>query len=122
MNPITMSDLVAALNSPHPPQLVEALPSGYYLDAHLPGAINIPHDRVDELAAELLPDRSAAIVVYCANGPCPNSAIAARRLTQLAYTDVRDYHEGTPSGSLPACRRNPEPASPPRRTRRKDRP
>ena len=34
--------------------LVEALGPAYFEDAHLPGAINIPHDRVDELAPELL--------------------------------------------------------------------
>jgi rhodanese-related sulfurtransferase len=34
--------------------------------AHLPGAINIPADRVPDLAPRLLPDRHAMIVVYCA--------------------------------------------------------
>jgi rhodanese-related sulfurtransferase len=66
----------------------------YYRKAHLPGAINIPHDRVDELAPRLLPDKTAAIVVYCANAPCKNSGIAAARLVELGYRDVRDYHEG----------------------------
>jgi rhodanese-related sulfurtransferase len=65
----------------------------YYRKAHLPGAINIPHDRVDELAPRLLPDETAAIVVYCANAPCKNSGIAAARLVELGYRDVRDYHE-----------------------------
>jgi rhodanese-related sulfurtransferase len=65
----------------------------YYRKAHLPGAINIPHDRVDELAPRLLPDKTAAIVVYCANAPCKNSGIAAARLVELGYRDVRDYHE-----------------------------
>jgi rhodanese-related sulfurtransferase len=74
--------------------VVEALPEMYYRKAHLPGAINIPHDRVDELAPRLLPDKTAAIVVYCANAPCKNSGIAAARLVELGYRDVRDYHEG----------------------------
>lgn len=91
---ITIDELRASLDSPTPPILVEALPPQYYADQHLPGAINIPHDQVDALAADLLPDRDAAIVVYCASGPCQNSGIAARRLAQLGYTDVRDYHEG----------------------------
>src|SRR5919204_6208430 len=74
--------------------LVEALGPAYYEDAHLPGAINIPHDRVEELAPELLPDKSARIVVYCASGPCQNSEIATLRLGKLGYTNVADYHEG----------------------------
>ncbi len=41
-----------------------------------------------------MPDRDAAIVVYCASGPCQNSGIAAGRLAALGYSDVSDYHEG----------------------------
>ncbi len=74
--------------------LVETLPEQYYRKAHLPGAINLPHDQVDELAPVLLPNKGAEIVVYCANLPCQNSEIAARRLTELGYTNVREYAEG----------------------------
>ena len=91
---ITLDELRDSLAGPTPPTLVEALPPQYYADQHLPGAINIPHDEVDRLAVELLPDRDAPVVVYCASGPCQNSGIAARRLAQLGYTDVRDDHEG----------------------------
>jgi rhodanese-related sulfurtransferase len=74
--------------------IVEALPAEYYEDAHLPGAINLPHSTVRERAAELLPDKDAAIVVYCANLPCPNSEVAAIVLGKLGYTNVREYAEG----------------------------
>lgn len=47
--------------------LVEALPEFMYSQGHLPGAINIPPPRVTELARKLIPDRSAEIIVYCAN-------------------------------------------------------
>ena len=74
--------------------VVEALGPMYFEDAHLPGAINIPHTEVDRLAPELLPDREATIVVYCSNTACPNSGIAAAQLSKLGYTDVRKYAEG----------------------------
>ena len=74
--------------------VVEALPASYYEEAHIPGAINIPHTEVRKLAPEMLPDKDAAIVVYCANEPCPNSGIAAHVLRKLGYTNVRDYAEG----------------------------
>jgi rhodanese-related sulfurtransferase len=74
--------------------VVEALPASYYEDGHIPGAINIPHTEVRDLAPVLLPDKDAAIVTYCANLPCPNSGIAAHVLTKLGYTNVRDYAEG----------------------------
>ena len=47
--------------------LAETLPAATYHHAHLPGAINIPPDRVGELAPQLLPDKSAEIIVYCAS-------------------------------------------------------
>ncbi len=47
--------------------LVEALPSFMYRQGHLPGAKNIPPDRVAELAPQLLPDKEEEIVVYCAS-------------------------------------------------------
>jgi rhodanese-related sulfurtransferase len=46
--------------------LVEALAPEQFQTEHLPGAINIPYDRVRELAPQLLPDKNAEIVTYCA--------------------------------------------------------
>ena len=47
--------------------LVETLAPEYYRHTHLPNAINIPPDRVAQLAPEMLPNKSADIVVYCAS-------------------------------------------------------
>lgn len=46
-------------------QLVETLPRTAYEHAHLPGALNIPPDKLKELAPRILPDKKADIVVYC---------------------------------------------------------
>jgi rhodanese-related sulfurtransferase len=91
---IDRTALKAKLERKDPIVIVEALPPRYFADAHLPGALNIPHDQVDALAPALLPDKNAEIVVYCANTPCRNSTIAAERLAKLGYTRVSDYKEG----------------------------
>lgn len=91
---ISRDELKAKLDNGEKVILIEALPKKYYRDAHLPGALNIPHDQVGELAPKLLPNKSAEIIVYCANGPCENSGVAAERLAAIGYTNVRDYHEG----------------------------
>ena len=45
-------------------QLVEVLPEQEYAEEHLPGAINIPLERLDrQAAAQLQPDRP--VIVYC---------------------------------------------------------
>jgi hypothetical protein len=48
-------------------RLVETLPATAYHHNHLPGAINLPPDDVTTLAPQILPDRNADIVVYCAS-------------------------------------------------------
>lgn len=44
--------------------LVDTLGSDYYRHSHLPGAINLPLEYVDE-ASKVLADKEAEIVVYC---------------------------------------------------------
>ncbi len=91
---ITRGELKAKLDRGEQVVLVETLGPRYYEDAHLPGAINIPHTEVHELAPEMLLDKSAEIVVYCSNRACQNSPQAARRLDALGYENVYDYEEG----------------------------
>ena len=45
--------------------LVETLPEFMYNQRHLPGAINLPPNEVQQRAAGVLPDKDAEIVVYC---------------------------------------------------------
>ena len=47
--------------------VVETLAPERFREAHLPGAVNIPPERVKELAPQLLPKKDAEIVTYCAN-------------------------------------------------------
>ena len=90
---ISRDDLHARLSSAHPPVLVEALGVGFFADAHLPGAVNIPPGQVEALAPRLLPDREGEIVVYC-SGTCSSASMVARRLEDLGYRDVTVYAGG----------------------------
>jgi len=74
--------------------VVDALGGEYYAKQHLPGAVALVEADVAARAAELLPDKAAAIVTYCSNPSCPNSQRVAERLAALGYTDVRKYREG----------------------------
>jgi rhodanese-related sulfurtransferase len=47
--------------------LVETLAEEKFRHTHLPKAVNIPPDRVAELAPAMIPDKSAEIVVYCSS-------------------------------------------------------
>ena len=91
---ITRQEIRAKLDRGDDIVIVEALGPLYFDAEHLPGARNLPHDRVDELAAEVLPDKDAFVVVYCSNTACQNSVVASRRLVELGYTNVHEYVEG----------------------------
>lgn len=75
-------------------ELVEVLSEDQYEELHLPGAINIPGDQLREQAPERIPDKDREIVVYCASPACQASSRAAKLLTDLGYTHVKDYAGG----------------------------
>lgn len=62
---ITRDELRAAIERGEPITLLEALPLPYFRKHHLPGARNLPPDRVAELAPRLIPSKDAEVVLYC---------------------------------------------------------
>jgi len=93
-NKITRDELVALLDAGKPVQFVETLRAEHFAQGHLPGAVHIHFEEVEDRAAAQLPDRDALIVTYCSNTACQNSRIAAEKLAKLGYTNVRRYEEG----------------------------
>ena len=59
---ITREELSSLIVAGKAPLLFEALPAQYFDDWHLPGARNMPHDAVAELAPRLAADKAAPIV------------------------------------------------------------
>jgi rhodanese-related sulfurtransferase len=74
--------------------LVDALSPTSYAASHLPGAINLPPEWVDDRAPRRIPDRSSDVVVYCASSTCDSSVEVAKRLIDLGYRNVSHYVEG----------------------------
>jgi rhodanese-related sulfurtransferase len=74
--------------------LVDALSPMSYAMSHLPGAINITPDWIDDRARRRIPDLDTEVVVYCADVDCDSSVAVANRLIELGYCNVRHYAEG----------------------------
>ena len=74
--------------------VVEALPEEYYRAGHIPGARHLPLEHLDRRAVSVFRDRHAPVIVYCASEACQNSHTAAKRLTELGYSDVSVYTGG----------------------------
>ena len=74
--------------------LIDALAPMSFAHSHLPGAINLPPEWVQERGPRRIPDLTTAIVVYCSSSTCDSSVIAAQRLIELGYRNVGHYVEG----------------------------
>ncbi len=60
-----------------------------YAEGHIKDALLMPYGEITERAENELPDKEQTILVYCRSGR--RSAIAAQTLTELGYTDVKDF-------------------------------
>jgi rhodanese-related sulfurtransferase len=67
VNTISRDELKKKIDRKDPFTLVETLATVAYEHAHLPGAINLPPDQISILAPQLLPNKEAEIIVYCAS-------------------------------------------------------
>ena len=61
-------------------------------EGHIPGAICIPNESIDDVPPEELPDRHQVILVYCRSGN--RSKEAAQKLFDMGYTKVYEFGGG----------------------------
>ena len=60
-----------------------------YDEGHIPGAIVIPHEEIEEKAEDVLTDKDQLLLVYCRSGR--RSKIAAEALVELGYTNIKEF-------------------------------
>ncbi len=73
--------------------LVDVLAHEHFVSIHLPGAINVPLNLLQDLAP-LLFGKHDEIVVYCADTSCTASTTAVKILGTQGFTNVYDYKGG----------------------------
>ncbi|MEG3766178.1 rhodanese-like domain-containing protein [Alteromonas sp. 14N.309.X.WAT.G.H12] len=57
-----------------------------YAEGHIPGAINMPHDKIDGYIDQLQDAKDKPIIIYCRSGNRAN--IAMKKLEQQEFMDV----------------------------------
>jgi molybdopterin/thiamine biosynthesis adenylyltransferase/rhodanese-related sulfurtransferase len=83
-----------------------------WTQGHVEGAVHVPRGFLELRIEEKVPERDREIVVYCAGGT--RSALAARSLADLGYTNVRSMAGGFGRWKelgLPSRSRAPSPRS-----------
>lgn len=81
------------------PLIVDVREEEEFFSGHIKGARNVSRDSLEETVSELAPDRSSAILVYCAAGN--RGALAAYSLQKMGYLNVFSLKGGL-SGWLEA--------------------
>lgn len=73
--------------------VINVLDKDSYNDCRIAGSINVPFEEVETFAKDL--NRSAEVVVYCANYMCTASGAAAQKLKDMGFENVWAYEGGT---------------------------
>lgn len=94
INDITREELWQKLNHPKKSVLLEAAAPEDYRQSHLPGALNLPPERVPAVASELIPRKDIEVIVYCAGADSDASERVAQQLLTLGFSNVRLYAGG----------------------------
>lgn len=74
-------------------KLVEVLSEEEYKEGHIPGAKNIPLEKLETLASKHL-SKTDTIIVYCASYSCHASTKATQKLLDMGYTKTQDFKAG----------------------------
>jgi rhodanese-related sulfurtransferase len=76
--------------------ILDARSTEEYEEGHIPGSINIPHDRIPEFVGVLNSEVStdAHIVCYCRSPTCEFSDLLATELKVIGYQDVSIFSGG----------------------------
>jgi sulfur-carrier protein adenylyltransferase/sulfurtransferase len=83
---VASSDVLARLDDPARPLLLDVREQDEWQEGHLPHAIHVPRGNLESRVEALIPDKSREIVVYCAAGA--RSAFAAKSMVDLGYDNV----------------------------------
>ncbi len=76
--------------------LVDSRTHEEYIQAHIPGAINIPAENMKMNEAKLPKDKSTTIIFYCRGLGCTLSRMAAGSAVEMGYTHLLIYQAGMP--------------------------
>ena len=97
---VTPADVKAQLSNGAPkPVLIDVREQDEYVQGFIPGAKWIPRGFLELRIEDVVPERDAQVVVYCASGT--RSALAAKSMRELGYKNVASL-----SGGFGAWKRN----------------
>ena len=86
---VSMNDIVQIMEENENYIILDVRTQAEYNQGHIPNAICIPNETIDENVVNKLPDKNQMILVYCRSGN--RSKQAAEKLKKLGYTDLIEF-------------------------------
>jgi len=87
---ISLDQLLEMIVNKEKFKLVEVLSEDNFNEGHIPDAINLPINKLANLAEKYL-KKTDVIVVYCASYACHASTKAAEMLLKMGYKKTLDF-------------------------------
>lgn len=84
-----MNDIEKIMNENENYIILDARTIEEYNDGHIPGAICIPNETIDENVVSKLPDKEQLILIYCRSGN--RSKQATKKLKDLGYLNLIEF-------------------------------
>jgi molybdopterin/thiamine biosynthesis adenylyltransferase/rhodanese-related sulfurtransferase len=88
----SLKGALAAPSAPSAPAVIDVREQDEYIQGYIPGSSWIPRGYLELRIEDAVPERDRPVVLYCAGGT--RSALAARSLRELGYTDVKSLAGG----------------------------
>lgn len=89
---VSLEDVKSRLENKTPMVLVDVREKEEIRAGYIPGALSIPRGFLEMQIEQRVADKNAPVVLYCAGGT--RSALAARTLHELGYTNVESVSPG----------------------------
>ena len=86
---VSMDEIVQIMNENTDYIILDVRTIAEYNEWHIPNAICIPNETIDENVVNKLPDKNQMILVYCRSGN--RSKQAAEKLKKLGYTNLIEF-------------------------------
>ncbi|MBF0988315.1 MAG: rhodanese-like domain-containing protein [Clostridiales bacterium] len=84
-----MDDIVKIMDENKDYVIVDVRTPDEYKEGHIPNAINIPNETINETVYNKLKDKNQLILIYCRSGS--RSRQAAYKMQKLGYTNLVDF-------------------------------
>ena len=89
---VSLEDLKRRLDHAEGFALIDVREGEEYRAGFIPGAVSVPRGFLESKIEQIVPEKGKKVVLYCAGGT--RSALAARTLEELGYTDVESANPG----------------------------